>query len=160
MHRSESEMKDAAGLVVYERKQFFYASSCSVEWDVGTGTNGCEDSMKEVFLLHARVLRDFFNRRRVKLKQYEKTDILAEDFFDESDQWKSPPLNYLLEKKTQLDRALAHLSYDRLGYEKRGEKNWNYRAITSELGEAFKAFWEALPNERRAWFSVDNDFGK
>ncbi len=161
MHKSESEMKDAAGLVVYEWEQFLYAFCCSVEWNTGTGRDEYEDNcMKEVFLLHARALRDFYNRRRENLKSYEETDILAEDFFDESNRWISPAFDYLLTKRTQLNRALAHLSYDRLRYKENGDKNWDYRAITSELEGAFKAFLKALPEERRAWFRINSDLEK
>jgi hypothetical protein len=161
MHKSENEMKQAAELVVYEWKQFCWASRGSEEWQTGTGRDEYEDnSLKEVFLLHARVLRDFLNRSRARLKPYEETDVLAEDFFDTADPWKKrPTLSYLLEKKTQLDRALAHLSYDRISYKERGDKNWEYESITSELEEAFKMFLKALPAKRKAWFTVTSELG-
>ncbi len=155
MLKSENEMKKAAELVMYEREQFLWASRDSEEWQTGTGGDEYEDnSIKEVFLLHARLLRDFFYHGR---KESHKTDILAEDFFDTPDQWKRPTFSYLLEKQTQLHRALAHLSYDRIGYKERGENNWQYKTITSELEEAFKMFLGALPGERKAWFKATSE---
>jgi hypothetical protein len=131
---------------------------CSADTKIRTGPTGRDEfednSLKEVFLLHARVLRDFFYQAR---RESHKTDIVAEDFFDAFDQWRRPTLAYLWEKKTQLDRAFAHLSYDRIDYEESGTDTWEYKAITCELKEAFKMFLDALPAERKAWFKAANE---
>lgn len=161
MYESETEMKDAATFVKYEWCMFSWAASvidhtfppeaAPEEWRMGTGDSSePEDALVEVLLLHARALRDFFNRGR-KDSGVHATDILAEDFFDTPDQWNKPVFIYLSQNKNRLNRALAHLSYDRIGYEVTG-KDWNPRAITAELNEAWRTFLAELPEEREAWF--------
>ncbi len=153
MIKSDKEMKEVAGFVSHEWKQFSWAASVIVrelplgtapdEWCIGTGDQSePEDALVEVYLLHARVLRDFFSRSRSELRSFNQTDVLAENFFDAPAQWNQPTFNYLLEQRhtERLNRALAHLSYHRIDYEVTG-KNWNTKVITAEISDAWKAFF-------------------
>jgi hypothetical protein len=60
----------------------------------------------------------------------------------------------LVEKltKQRLDRALAHISYDRLGYAQSG-KAWKTTLIAKEIDAAWEGLLAALPADRRAWFA-------
>jgi hypothetical protein len=152
MHKDADQMKIAARLIVYERRQFTWAAS------IVNGPRPKPDGViafsaaLEVFLLHTRTLRDFFLRKRPLPKSAE-TDILAADYFDALGEWVSPTCAYLTDPRTKerLDRALAHVTYDRIGYSSTG-KNWKTSQIADEIDNAWAAFLAALPSERRAWF--------
>jgi hypothetical protein len=160
MFGSEPDMKRAARLVRYEWDLFSWAATVlqgTDAWYVGAGTGTDpeqDDAVREVFLLHARNLRDFFSRRRSALADWQRTDILAEDFLDNPALWRDPAFSYLTHSQTKerLDRALAHLSYTRLNYEATG-KEWEYDAVFAELATAWAAFLAAL-GDRKAWFDL------
>jgi len=159
MHKTDSEMQKAAAFVRYEWRQFSWAASeiprALAGEDSRPGTGGpepSEDAVFEVLLLHARALRDFFGRRRGELRRFEQTDIVAEDFFDRPDECPTPTFGYLAGEHDRLNRALAHLSYDRSIYELNG-KDWDFDAIIAELATAKDSFLAALPTDRRYWFT-------
>jgi hypothetical protein len=162
MHKSILEMEQAAKPVRYEWRQFSWAAGVlaeNPEWYPRTGTGTDDesgDAVVEVMLLHARALRDFLNRKR-PLSKFSESDILAADFFDNPDQWTLPAFSYVSQQRTKerLDRALAHLSYDRVGYEATG-KDWGFPLLVSEIQTAWQAFVAALPEERREWFTRDD----
>src|SRR5262249_4554709 len=99
-----------------------------------------------VTLLHARELRDFLGRERKDLKGFEKTDIVAGDFFDSPGEWvphQIPSLSPAPERE-RLNRSLAHLPYDRVGYETTG-KEWPFKEIFDEVTAAWDQPPPALP---------------
>lgn len=112
------------------------------------------DEEREVFaqleslLLHTRVLRDFFFR---KPNPRFPDDVIAADFVPD---WSThcPPLGaYLSSREPRLDKALAHLSTERLGYDNK-DKKWNVTAIRDELQPVIDLFLSKLPADRKAWF--------
>jgi len=101
----------------------------------------------EDFLLHSRVLRDFFVQ-----EPKNKDDVSASHFFDDPSIWnsiKSSHCAYLQKNRTRLNKYLAHLSYDRLNEDKR----WDIKKIFNEINNVWKAFYSILPPERRIWFN-------
>lgn len=157
MHKPENEMHGVVRFVRYEWGMLKSA------WDQlpeevregrgrsGTGHGYDDDSVIECFLLHARVLRDFYRQRRTALAAHAVTNIVAGDFFDRPEEWTTPALSYLAAKvKTRLDRALTHLAYDRTDY--LAEEDWNLRLAWDELEAAREQFLRNLPTDRRAWF--------
>ena len=106
----------------------------------------------ECFLLHARNLYLFFTKRRSELRSFEKTDVVAEDFFDDPADWiPATNLTYLTTNLRRLNRSLAHISYDRVDYER--SKRWVVtHTIRVELTEAWNRFMNDLPKQRRRWF--------
>ena len=75
MHKSNSEMQQAATFVCYEWRQLSWAAAevpkAKSAEDGRPGTGGpdpAEDAVYEVFLLHARALRDFLKRSRAERK--------------------------------------------------------------------------------------------
>jgi hypothetical protein len=163
MHKADAEMKRAAKLAGYERRQFSYAANQS-KYPYGLSSGTASDdpgrsAVIEVLLLHARVLRDFFTNRRPRPKRYE-TDILAEDFFDDPSQWRTVtlPFEYLTDTQTRgrLDQWLAHLTYGRWDGDRPG-KGWDLPKVIEEIDGAWAAFLNALPEKRRAWFDYPYD---
>lgn len=164
MLKPEPEMKGIVRYVKYEWDRFSWAAYMiknsillgeePEDWEAGTG--GGDDTTKsiiEVCLLHARALRDFLHRGRTD-QGVHKTDVLAVDFFDPTDPWVKPAFPYLMLHKDRVNRALAHLSYERAGYELTG-RDWDFKAIIAEVTDAWRAFLNALPETRREWFERD-----
>ncbi len=101
----------------------------------------------EGFLLHARVLRDFFVGPPKK-----DDDVLAEHFLEEPVPvctWSCPYLSEHRNRK-RLDKLLAHLTYTRLGH----EKKWNVAKIHAEIERAWQEFLGALPVGTQQWFAL------
>jgi hypothetical protein len=117
---------------------------------VGTGFDSVNEDWRtfallESFLLHTRVLHDFFYKRR------EQDDVIASDFVPD---WESRRLakgEYLKDRKKRLDKAIAHLTLQRVEYDG-NEKKWNVDAIQAEIGIAIKQFRQFLPVESKQWF--------
>ena len=165
MYKSEQQMEGIVRYIKYEWDRFSWAAymiKCSIldgkepdDWEMGTG--GGDDTAKslvEVCLLHARALRDFLNRERTD-QGVHKTDVLAVDFFDAPNRWNKLPFPYLMKHKDRVNRALAHLSYDRVGYEVTG-RDWDFKVIITEVTDAWQEFLRALPETRRDWFEPGN----
>ena len=120
------------------------------EYWVGTGQDHrLHSAILESFLLHARTLRDFLCDDHKR----HRDDVLAGDFFGAPEMWTKvrPPLGpYLPENRKRLNRALAHISYARLGF--RARKEWDISAVLRELDLIWQSFLAALSPERREWF--------
>lgn len=100
----------------------------------------------EGFLLHARILRDFF------INDQRQDDVLAIHFFDDVTVWediKQSLCPYLRRHKQRINKYLAHLTYDRL----RRDKLWHIDTIYEELVQAWQQFYSSLPQERQALFN-------
>jgi hypothetical protein len=117
---------------------------------VGTGISTEEvrdaSAFVESFLLHARVLRDFFCRERLK-----PDDVIASDFVAE---WARPPASdysYITAQKDRLDKALAHLTTTRVRYDSEG-KLWDVVTMRREMEPMIGRFLAKLPDDRKPWF--------
>lgn len=100
----------------------------------------------EGFLLHFRNLIDFFC---VGPKQ---DDVHASHFFPNAADWKPTKPTWLKEYRTRCHKLLAHLTYSRLEYARRGEMDWVLDEQIEHLRACWKQFLDQLPPERRGWF--------
>lgn len=101
------------------------------------------NAVVESFLLHARVLIDFFYNDNPH-----KDDIVASHFFSPAGKWKAirPKQPAILKQtKKHADKLLAHITYTRLR-QTRETKRWAYMRIAGELEEVLNAFYEHLPD--------------
>ncbi len=121
---------------------------------LGTGSESDEElqttfALLESYLLHARVLHDFF------YKVPSRDDVVASHFVARWDKQRPPQDAYLgnEDRRIRLDKALAHLTLKRLKYDT-GEKRWNVDAIRDAIGEPMKTFMEMLPKYRMPWFMI------
>jgi hypothetical protein len=109
-----------------------------------------QNSLLESFLLHYRALRDFLCPCNPK-----SDDIVAQDFVSSPLLWPCSRENWqsaaVLEEE-RLNRALAHLSYSRLKYKKRGISEWDEERMAKRAGNKFRSFVKALPPSRQGWF--------
>jgi hypothetical protein len=118
-----------------------------------------EESMQgntvlESFLLHARVLRDYFWQVGKGHKDY----VYADDYFDNPDDWvenRGCVPKYLQENQDRMNTLLAHLSRKRLNYI--GDKEWDVAEIITSLSNTWIDFFSRLPADRRVWFQKRND---
>lgn len=170
MWKSEVEMRAVVRYVWYEWEMFSWAADVmkstiligreQEDWNTGTGgQDEVRDATVEVTLLHARELRDFLSRERKDLKGFEKTDIVAGDFFDSPGEWVLHQISSVspAPERERLNRSLAHLSYDRVEYDTTG-KEWPFREIFAEVTAAWVAFLDALPDDRKKWFDEERDY--
>ena len=108
-------------------------------------------ALLESFLLHTRVLLEFFYKDRPR-----DGDVLASHFVEHWKVLRSPEPRYLLDHKHQLDKALAHLTLARVDYD-RQQKKWNVTAIQEEVNGLIALFKLKLTEERRGWFAFRED---
>lgn len=102
--------------------------------------------LMEGFLLHARVLRDFFGTPR------RQDDVSACNFFEDDSGWQTRSKQlcpYLEKNRKRLNKKLAHLTHSRLTE----DENWDFPAIRDEISEAWQAFLSALSESQRQWFN-------
>jgi hypothetical protein len=157
---------EVAAKVVYEIKMFRHAFDRLQEREldlghiqpgavmrrVGTGIT-TEEVMEasvlvECFLLHTRVLRDFFCSSNPKRRP---DDVTADEFVSG---WPIIPVSdyvTLHGEETRLDKALAHLTTTRVQYDTSG-KEWDLPVIRQELGGIIQRFLASLPTDKAAWF--------
>ena len=105
----------------------------------------------ESFLLHARVLRDFFFR-----KPKFDDDVVAEHFLPDWSAHRASLGPYLTAHELRLNKALAHLTTMRLDYDK-AEKKWEVSTIRDELQPVIDSFLSKLPRDRQRWFDYTTE---
>jgi hypothetical protein len=156
--------QNTAALVKYELSMFDYLYKkleslfphCKM-YDPGNvllpGTGGASDdemevsSLLESFLLHSRVLLDFFYYQNTR----EKDDLRAGDFLDHWGTRSRSECQYLHVSYQRLNKSLAHLTLKRIEYATTG-KEWDIHAIYAEIKKVAEEFTAYLPPERKSWF--------
>lgn len=132
---------------------------------VGTGSDPEEDAYLESFLLHTRILRDFFfshappnSRTRTcpackhtqTLPAITNDDILAGDFVPG---WNEPEDPYLKTLREPLNKMLAHLTETRERY-KLQSYLWDHTAIHQALEPVIAKFRSSLTSQTTIWFRI------
>jgi len=144
---AQQDLVDSVRFVVYEL--FMLRQSIDMCKNQGTFLRSLA---YEGVVLHARVLRDFFYKKRNKdgdLVEPKTDDILAADYFTNDPDWPytyAEMSKYLVDTKGRMDRTLAHLSFDRLKY-KGKDKGWDEKAIRDDIGDRW---FEFLGNLQKA----------
>lgn len=169
----EYSNEKTAAKVVYEFNMFnflyerlrseFMETATFLPGDItylGTGRPmKCEDRLTfailESFLLHTRVLHDFFFKSRNSNDPKKNDDSVASDFVPDWSSVRPQKGEYLGNKDRfeRLNKALAHLTIRRVEYDQL-QKAWNVDAIKDEVGNLIEAFQLNLPPERKAWFDA------
>ncbi len=130
--------------VKYEFDMFEWLAG-KIQGDWETAPQPMKNLLLEGFLLHARILRDFF------IADPKQDDVSARHFFDDPSQWRARSSSlcpYLKANTERLNKKLAHLTYSRLTE----EEQWDFRAIQAEIALAREAFRSALTESTRQWF--------
>ena len=149
--RTAAELQQAVRFILYELWMF---RSCSPF--LYPDTQIVENLRIEGLVLHARALRDFFYVR--PLGPRHPNDVVATDFFPNGDQeWSFSQRDYpayIAANPERMNRALAHISYDRIGWVATGE-GWDHQKLFDELGEMWFKFLHLLEQhnpQALAWF--------
>ncbi|MDD5055301.1 MAG: hypothetical protein PHZ00_03460 [Candidatus Peribacteraceae bacterium] len=155
---SPDQIKEAAKSVWYEWQMFNITSRfCPIaQRFLGVMQNTTIES----FLLHTRILTDFFFPSQ-NLKRSETWDvILASDYLPEWNLSRESHLEnncvYLGNNYERINKALTHLSYSRSKYKTIALKKWKYDKIHEELSATWHDFWRQLTDEQQNWFDGNN----
>jgi len=143
----DTQAEEIAPEVLYEWNMFEW---CANELQKRPEDYAYRNCLLESFLMHARVLHDFF------MFGPKEDAVSAQDFFDDPSTWqiKSRKLcPYLSKERRRLQGMVPHLTYRRLNYKRTGQKPWNVTAIIDDITRAWAFFLASLPPERRFWFS-------
>ncbi len=114
---------------------------------MGSGIAGVgviNNALLEAFAIHVRVLIHFFYSDNPQ-----KDDVVAEHFFEDSDDWKKqiPPKTEILNAaKKRADKEVAHLTYSRLKVTPE-KKPWNFTEISNDLQVVVAKFIELVPRD-------------
>ena len=141
-----------AKTVEYEVKMLIATASAINNGHLRGGA--IENALLEAFLIHTRVLSDFFF-----LDPKRSDDVSAKHFFNNEDTWhpnRKEECPYIEENYERINKALTHLSYSRLNYAE--NKSWSHNVICSELMGVWGKFKQALPAESTVFFQKSGSF--
>jgi hypothetical protein len=113
--------------------------------------------MLEAFLLHYRNLRAFLCP---SIQAHSDDDIVASDFLGIGEASDVADATKLKADKTKIDGMLAHLTYRRAEYIRRGVGGWDVAGMTVTLLEQLERFLEQLPDNLKAWFPSAHDISE
>jgi len=141
---SAIELQGAPKQFLYELRMFLVATDALQDAAVRSNPR-MNNVILESALMHARNLLDFFCG-----KESEKDDIVASHFVRNPDgtPWTSSKLAFLSSCKTDINKALSHLTYKRVEF----KPTWQITRIRREIEDAYADFTVLLPaNNRTKW---------
>lgn len=141
---SAIELQGAPGQFSYELRMFFVATDTLQNAAVQSNP-GLKNVILESALIHARNLLDFFCG-----KESREDNIIADHFVINIDgaPWISSKLTFLSSCKTDINKALSHLTYRRVKF----KPTWRITQIRQEIEDAYAEFMALLPvDERSKW---------
>jgi len=104
------------------------------------------NALLESFVIHFRALLDFF----YPPENVKKDDVLAGDYFDDSDGWEEirpQPSKVLNRAKIRAHKEVAHLTYARLDVTPE-TKGWAFIEIANEINKLMDVFLKHAPRNR------------
>lgn len=140
--RSQDELRQASNHLFYEIWMFQTLAQGMASGIAGEGA--INNALLESFAIHVRALTGFCYSDNPR-----SDDIVAEDFFSDSNEWqtKRPEKTELLDKaKKRADKEVAHLTYTRLDVTSE-QKNWEFLKIFNYLQVSIKIFLDNVPIE-------------
>jgi len=155
--RSYEELREASNHLYYEIWMFQSLAQGMASGIAGAGP--INNSLLESFAIHVRALIGFFYSENPRTD-----DIIAEDFFENQNDWQRvrPLKTQILDTaKKRADKEVAHLTYNRLDVTPE-QKPWEFLKIFDDLQAPIKIFldnvskdllcsnWEATKNRQSA----------
>lgn len=134
------------GLAALRYESFMLKSLARSIALVVAGRREIRNAALESFLLHVRILIEFFYNDNPH-----KDDIVASHFFSPPGKWKAirPKQSAILKQtKKRAHKLLAHLTYTRLR-QTQETKKWAYMKIAGELEAVLNVFYKHLPDDLR-----------
>jgi hypothetical protein len=148
-NNATEKLQKASNALKYEIDMFRSLAEYFISGKVATDI--VERALLESFLIHVRVLTDFFYPERChkKVDQKKHNDIMAKNFFELPDRWskiRPPKSDSLNEAETRANKLLAHLTYTRLTTNQE-ESRWKPEKIANELEKVLDIFLQNVPRE-------------
>lgn len=146
--RSERDLRDAAGAVCYEIQMMCIAAAgCS---SIALFSDAVQFAFLESFLIHYRNMRDFLYPADAG-----PDDIIAAHFVAPGSwTYKRKDWQEISDLETErLNKALAHLSYERLSYMRANKMKWKTGAMLKAMRQQFQDFSARVPCGRKSWFA-------
>src|SRR5436309_229585 len=137
--RTDDELRAASEHLRYEIGMFDSTARVLASGVFGPGP--ATNAFLESFTVHVRALLQAFYPMNPKAN-----DVLAEDFFDESELWltdRGELPEVLAAVKLRVGKEIAHLTYARLDVTPEA-KVWNISAIWSAMHEIIRKFSEGV----------------
>jgi hypothetical protein len=141
--RSQDQLQRASDHLHYEIWMFK-----SLAYGLASGISGqgvINNALLESFTIHARILLDFLYAERSQ-----KDDVIAEDFFDDPNQWlkvRSKKSEKVKSVHKRVGKEIAHLTYARQDVTPE-TKPWRFIEIANEVNDVFTCFLRLIPLER------------
>ena len=139
--QTDEELQEASNHLQYEFSmlmsvaQVFASGIAAQDWLV--------NALLESFIIHFRALLDFFYPP-VNAK---KDDVLAGDYFDDSEAWEKirPRLSEALSRaKTRAHKEIAHLTYGGAPRDA-GNEGWAFIETANEMKNVMEIFLRDVP---------------
>lgn len=108
------------------------------------GEGALNNAVLESFIIHARAVMDFLYSKSPHVE-----DIIAEDFFDEPDDWRMPrpkQTDVLVSARKRVGTEVAHLSYERQNVTPE-KKPWPLSEITIDVAVVARKFLDVVPED-------------
>jgi len=137
--RSKEELRQASNHLFYEIWMFQTLAKGMASGIAGEGP--INNALLESFAIHVRALIGFFYSENQR-----SDDIVADDFFPNSNDWKnkrSIKTEILDKAKKRADKEVAHLTYTRLDVTPK-QKPWEFLKIFNDLQVPIKTFLEKV----------------
>jgi hypothetical protein len=141
--RSQETLRNVSNHLLYEIWMLESLAQAMASGVFGQGV--LNNAVLESFTLHTRILLDFLYAKEAPRSD----DVIAEDFFQDPEQWKSvrPEKSETLNMiHTRVGKEVAHLTYARLKVTPEA-KQWPFLQIANELRAVFNKFLEIVPKE-------------
>jgi hypothetical protein len=143
LHRTSDEKKEACDQIEYEKAMLDFTIKGLRKNPRGLGYA----VLMESFLIHARIINDFFYGYEMRLngeKKLMKDDMIAEDIVEDQEQWQKvkPHSNKLSSELVQkINNQLTHLTYRRV---KGKYGDWEYEDIYKRMSELVDSFYQNI----------------
>ncbi len=141
--RTADELREASNHLHYEVWML-----SSLANGIASGISGqgpIANALLESFVIHVRAIMDF-----LYADSPQADDVVAEDFFDNSEQWTKmrPALSQTLSQaKRRAGKEVAHLTYARLDVTPE-TKPWLFVQITNEISTVMTVFLQSVPQDK------------
>jgi hypothetical protein len=141
------ELQEASDAFEYEASMVL--DTFDLLWQQTPGTPIAK-AILESFLIHARLLIDFFYHGKKYRRKIYRDDIVPEQFRldpDELNKIRPPDMSTVLNQaRDKADKLLAHLTYTRIR-ETEDYGRWDVGPIKSEIQNILKIFVQRVPSE-------------
>jgi hypothetical protein len=141
--RTVNELREASNHLHYEVWMLSSLANGIASGIPGQGP--IANALLESFVIHVRAIMDF-----LYADCPQADDVIAEDFFDNSEQWTKirPALSQTLSQaKRRAGKEVAHLTYARLDVTPE-TKSWPFVQITNEVSTVINAFFQNVPKDK------------